>query len=75
MAIFDPKNNLHQWMSDNKLGAVLDFAILRRILWENAVDSGVELLCGWHVKRIIPSVDFVEVELYGPNCIFQKRRV
>jgi len=73
--IYDPSNNFHQWISDNKLGAVLDFAILRRKLWENAVNSGVEFLSGWNVKRVTCSDDFVDVDLYGPNSMFQQRRV
>ncbi len=73
--IFDPKGKSHQWNSDSNLGAVLDFAKLRKQLWRKAKAVGVEFLCGWTVRGVSSSRYFVDVELQGPNCELTKRRV
>ncbi len=48
--ILGPDGKHHEWQANNDLGVVLDFAILRRKLWENAKKAGVEFLLGCHVE-------------------------
>ena len=44
--LLDPYGLEHQWWSDDTLGVVLDFAGFRSWLWQQAEESGVELILG-----------------------------
>ncbi|WP_320676800.1 NAD(P)/FAD-dependent oxidoreductase [Prochlorococcus sp. MIT 1300] len=62
----DPSDRNYEWSSNNNLGVVLDFSILRNELWHRAKSSGVELLLGWTVKDACSKDDHVDVELLNP---------
>ena len=48
--LLDPDGLEHQWWSDDTLGVVLDFAGFRSWLWQQAEESGVELIRGRTVR-------------------------
>ena len=48
--LLDPDGLEHQWWAADPQGVVLDFAVFRRHLWDQARQTGVELLNGCRVQ-------------------------
>jgi len=49
--LFGPGSNCRQWLSQQPLGAVLDFGALRQWLARSARQQGAALQLGWSVRR------------------------
>ena len=58
--IIGPDSNYLTWKDEKTLGAVLDFGRFRSELWNKAELSGVELIRGCIVRKIINNPYFAE---------------
>ncbi len=65
--LIDPLGIQHKWIGNDIQGVVLDFAVFRRQMWNQAENAGVKLLLGWSADAVISNNDFAYVLLKGPN--------
>ena len=73
--IFDPNGNKHIWTASENLGVVLDFGDLRNSLWEEAIESGVELIIGSEVKSVVSYDNYVDVTFKDQDKNIKTKKV
>lgn len=73
--LFDPYGLENQWVSESELGVVLDFGLLRKYLWQRAIQTGVEFLNGWTVISVESSHGHAVVSLRSTSGASDIRRV
>ncbi|KGG12491.1 MULTISPECIES: NAD(P)/FAD-dependent oxidoreductase [Prochlorococcus] len=73
--IYGPDAQCFQWSSVDNLGVVLDFAKYRQYLWEKAEQSGVNLLLGWKVLKVISFESHASVFLVSKNGVKKTLKV
>jgi flavin-dependent dehydrogenase len=65
--LFGPGSDCRQWLSQQPLGAVLDFGALRQWLAGSAIDQGAAVQLGWSVRRWWASGSGAIASLRGPS--------
>ena len=65
--LFGPGSNCRQWLSQQPLGAVLDFGALRQWLARSARQQGAALQLGWSVRRWWASGPGAIASVRGPG--------
>ncbi len=61
--IFSPSSNIYKWENSDSIGVVLDFGKFRQYLWELASNSGVKILSGCKVAKVISYSNYATVKL------------
>ncbi len=74
-SIVDPNQGSYSWSSKNKLGAVLDFALLRKLMWSRLEVKGINLMIGSFVKRAQLYDKYVDVEIQNAEGEVITKRV